>query len=76
MAAIDTLCKMKIDIRPCCLREMISKYIQSQHVESCDDTRRKIAKALEDLGYVKEASLLREREWLMCFGYMSVYCTL
>ena len=72
VAAIDALCRMIKDIKSCCLREMILRYIQSQHVESCDNTRRKIAKALDDLGYVKEASLLRQREWLMCFGYISV----
>lgn len=66
VAAINTLCNTKIDIRPCCLREVISRYIQSQGVESCDSTRKKIAKALEDLGYVNEASRLRERELLTC----------
>ena len=62
VAEINALCRMKIHIRSCCLREMISRYIQSQPVELCDDTRRKIAKALEDLGYVNEASHLRECE--------------
>ena len=68
VADIDALCNKEIDTRSCCLMEMISRYIQSQDVESCYDTRKKIAKALEDLGYVKETNRLRERELLMYFA--------
>lgn len=72
VADIDTQCKTK----SCCLREMVSRYIQSQSVESCHDTKKKIAKALDDLGYVKEASLLRERELLMCLVTCQCFRTL
>ena len=47
------------NIRPCHFREIVSRYIQSQPEESCDNTRRKIVKALGELRYVNEASRLR-----------------
>ena len=58
MADIQDICHREIDIRPCYFREIVSRYIQSQPEESCDNTRREIAKALKELGYVNEASRL------------------
>ena len=59
VAAIQDICHREIDIRPCYFREVVSRYIQTQPEESCDNTRRKIVKALEELRYVNEASRLR-----------------
>lgn len=56
--AIQDICHRESDIRPCYFREVVSRYIQSQDEESCDNTRRKIARALKELGYVNEASRL------------------
>ena len=69
VAAIQDICHREIDIRPCYFREVVSRYIQSQPEESCDNTRRKIAKALEELGYVNEASRLMGGEFIYhhCF---------
>ena len=58
VADIQELCSRVFDIRPCYFREIVSRYLDSQPEESCDNTRRKIAKALKKLGYVKKASLL------------------
>ena len=59
VAAIQDICNREIDIRPCYFREVVSRYIQSQPEESCDNSRRKIVTALEELGFVNEASHLR-----------------
>ena len=60
VADIEVVCSREIDIRPCHFREIVSRHIHSQSGESCDNTRRKIVKALEELGYVYEASQLSE----------------
>ena len=60
VAAIQDKCSSRNDIRPCYFREVVSRYIQSQPEESCDNSRRKIVTALEELGYVNEAGRLRE----------------
>ena len=60
VAAIHDICNREIDIRPCYFREVVSRYIQFQPEESCDNTRRKIAMALEQLGYMNKASHVRK----------------
>ena len=69
VADIQELCSREIDLRPCHFREIFSRYIQSQPEESCDNTRRKIVTALEELRYVNEASSLRE----LILGELSAY---
>lgn len=49
----------------CYLKAVLKKYIQSQPSESCDMTVGKIAEALDELGYINEASQLRISE-LFC----------
>ena len=64
VASIQDICHREIDIRPCYFREVVSRYLDSQPIESCDNTRRKIAEALKKLGYVNKASLLMGGELL------------
>ena len=73
VAAIQDICYREIDIRPCCFREVVSRYIQSQPEESCDNTRREIAKALKELGYVNIASRLMGGEISMYFADKILY---
>ena len=68
VASIQEICNREIDIRACYFREVVSRYVQSQPKESCDNTRRKIVIALEELGYVKEASRLMGGEISMYFA--------
>ena len=70
---IQDECNSKTDKRPCYFREVVSRYIQSQPEESCDNTRRKIVKALEELHYVNEASRLRELILGELYQYNIVY---
>ena len=67
VADIEEKCNSR---RPCHFREIVSRYIQSQPDESCDNTRRKIVKALEELRYVNEASRLRGLKLGELYQYM------
>ena len=56
VADIEVKCN---NIRACYFREIFSRYIQTQPEESCDNSKRKIARALEELYYINEATRLR-----------------
>ena len=58
--------------RPCYFREVVSRYIQSQPEESCDNTRRKIVTALKELGYVNEASRLMGGELYITIAFFNI----
>ena len=68
VTSIDVACtNERRAIRAMCyLREVVKKYIQSQPSESCDLTVGKIAKALDELGYINEASQLIRISELSC----------
>ena len=67
--AIDAACSVKDqDPLTCRMREVLSRFIQTQPPETCNKTIEKIAVALEKIGnrYVKETFELRGMTGEMC----------